>query len=175
MCGPAAMPTWHRPQAGSPQPGRGDMTGGARRRRRRCAFRLDIIIDVGDMSGSQTPPDDEEGEEVVRQYAASTKHPREHFCNLVGNYARRASMNLSNGGWTRSVRIPNRRRSGSPTDIPSESPRRRACRSGPRSDCPTAGPADSRSAKGAERHTIRASRSTSAEGRRSLFPVRYRP
>ena len=42
-------------------------------------FEWDIMIDVGDMSGSQTPPDDEEGEEVARQYAASTKHPREHI------------------------------------------------------------------------------------------------
>ena len=49
-------------------------------------FDWDIMIDVGDMSGSQTPPDDEEGEEVVRQYSASTKHPREHFYNLVGNH-----------------------------------------------------------------------------------------
>ena len=40
-------------------------------------FEWDIMLDIGDLSGSQTPPDDEEGEEVVRQYSASTKHPRE--------------------------------------------------------------------------------------------------
>ena len=31
-------------------------------------------------------PDDEEGEEVVRQYRVSTKHPRSHFYNIVGNH-----------------------------------------------------------------------------------------
>ena len=49
-------------------------------------FEWDIMLDIGDLSGSQTPPDDEEGEEVVRQYSASTKHPREDFYNIVGNH-----------------------------------------------------------------------------------------
>lgn len=49
-------------------------------------FEWDIMLDVGDLSGSQTPPDDEEGEEVVAQYSVSTKHPREHFYNIVGNH-----------------------------------------------------------------------------------------
>ena len=44
------------------------------------------MLDIGDLSGSQTPPDDEEGEEVVRQYSASTIHPREDFYNIVGNH-----------------------------------------------------------------------------------------
>ncbi len=50
------------------------------------SFEWNIMLDVGDLSGSQTPPDDEEGREVVRQYGASTKHPREDFYNLVGNH-----------------------------------------------------------------------------------------
>jgi hypothetical protein len=50
------------------------------------AFDWDIALHLGDLSGSQTPPDDEEGREVVRQFAASTKHPREHFYNLIGNH-----------------------------------------------------------------------------------------
>ena len=49
-------------------------------------FEWDIMLDIGDLSGSQTPPDDEEGEEVVRQYGASTLHPREDFYNIVGNH-----------------------------------------------------------------------------------------
>ena len=49
-------------------------------------FDWDIMIDVGDLSGSQTPPDDPEGQEVVRQYAASPRHPREHFYNVAGNH-----------------------------------------------------------------------------------------
>ena len=49
-------------------------------------FEWDIMLDIGDLSGSQTPPDEEEGEEVVRQYSASTIHPREDFYNIVGNH-----------------------------------------------------------------------------------------
>ncbi len=49
-------------------------------------FDWDIMLNAGDFSGSQTPPDDKEGAEVVRQYAASTKHSREHFYDLVGNH-----------------------------------------------------------------------------------------
>ena len=49
-------------------------------------FEWDIMLDIGDLSGSQAPPDDEEGQEVVRQYSASTKHPREDFYNIVGNH-----------------------------------------------------------------------------------------
>ncbi len=49
-------------------------------------FEWDIMFDIGDLSGSQTPPEDEEGEEVVAQYSVSTKHPREHFYNIVGNH-----------------------------------------------------------------------------------------
>lgn len=49
-------------------------------------FEWDIALHLGDLSGSQTPPDDEEGEEVVRQFAASTQHPREHFYNIIGNH-----------------------------------------------------------------------------------------
>ena len=50
------------------------------------AFEWDIALHLGDFSGSQTPPGDEEGREVVRQFGASRKHPREHFYSLVGNH-----------------------------------------------------------------------------------------
>ncbi|MEX0762066.1 MAG: metallophosphoesterase [Dehalococcoidia bacterium] len=49
-------------------------------------FDWDIAVNLGDFSGSQTPPDDDEGQEVVRQYAVSTKHPRGHFYDVVGNH-----------------------------------------------------------------------------------------
>ena len=49
-------------------------------------FEWDIMLDIGDLSGSQTPPRDDEGEEVVAQYGVSTAHPREHFYNVVGNH-----------------------------------------------------------------------------------------
>ena len=50
------------------------------------AFAWDIALNLGDLSGSQTPPDDEEGREVVRQLGASTLHPREHFYHIIGNH-----------------------------------------------------------------------------------------
>src|SRR5688500_6349357 len=50
------------------------------------AFDWDIALNVGDFSGSQAPPEDDEGREVVRQYAAATKHRREDFYDLVGNH-----------------------------------------------------------------------------------------
>ena len=49
-------------------------------------FDWDIALNVGDFSGNQGPPTDEEGREVVRQYAAATKHRREDFYDLAGNH-----------------------------------------------------------------------------------------
>ena len=49
-------------------------------------FDWDIAIHVGDLSGNQSAPDDDEGCEVVRQFAAAKKHRREHFYNLAGNH-----------------------------------------------------------------------------------------
>lgn len=50
------------------------------------AFDWDIALNVGDFSGTQEPPDDAEGEEVVRQYAVATRHRREDFYDLAGNH-----------------------------------------------------------------------------------------
>src|SRR5688500_18447424 len=50
------------------------------------AFDWDIALNVGDFSGSQGPPEDDEGREVVRQYAAATRHRREDFYDLAGNH-----------------------------------------------------------------------------------------
>ncbi len=49
-------------------------------------FDWDIAIHCGDLSGNQGPPQDDEGREVVRQFAAAKKHRREDFYNLVGNH-----------------------------------------------------------------------------------------
>ena len=51
-------------------------------------FAWDIAVDVGDMSGGQSVPEDEEGREVVRQFAALEKHPREAVYNVCGNHDR---------------------------------------------------------------------------------------
>ena len=50
------------------------------------AFDWDIALNLGDFSGGQTTPQDDEGLEVVRQYAAATKHTREQFYDLAGNH-----------------------------------------------------------------------------------------
>jgi len=49
-------------------------------------FAWDLALHLGDFSGSQKPPKDEEGADVVRQFAALTRHRREHFYCLVGNH-----------------------------------------------------------------------------------------
>ena len=49
-------------------------------------FAWDICLHLGDLSGSQIPPGDEEGAEVVRQFRAARRHRREDFYNIVGNH-----------------------------------------------------------------------------------------
>lgn len=51
----------------------------------------DIGINIGDLSGSMGLPDDEEGREVVRQYGALKKHPREAVYDVCGNHDRNAT------------------------------------------------------------------------------------
>ncbi|MHC4874758.1 MAG: hypothetical protein ACYTFY_23160 [Planctomycetota bacterium] len=52
------------------------------------AFDWDLAIDVGDMSGGQSVPENEEGEEIVRQFGALKKHKREDIYNISGNHDR---------------------------------------------------------------------------------------
>ena len=49
-------------------------------------FRWDVALHLGDLSGTQWAPDDDEGREVVRQFGAARQHSREHFYNLAGNH-----------------------------------------------------------------------------------------
>jgi hypothetical protein len=49
-------------------------------------FDWDIAVHLGDFSGNQGPPKDDEGREVVRQFGALRKHVREQFYCLVGNH-----------------------------------------------------------------------------------------
>jgi hypothetical protein len=58
---------------------RGGAQGGPR-------FDWDIAIHAGDFSGNQGSPRDDEGREVVRQFAALKKHRREQFYCLAGNH-----------------------------------------------------------------------------------------
>lgn len=50
------------------------------------SFDWDIMLHLGDLKGNQGTPDDEDAQEVLRQFAASQKHPREDFYNLLGNH-----------------------------------------------------------------------------------------
>ncbi len=49
-------------------------------------FDWDIAINVGDFSGDQEPPKDDEGRELVRQFGALKKHRREDFYDIAGNH-----------------------------------------------------------------------------------------
>jgi len=49
-------------------------------------FDWDIALNLGDFSGTQTPPGDAEGREIVRQYGALKQHRREQVYDLVGNH-----------------------------------------------------------------------------------------
>ena len=51
-------------------------------------FEWDIAIDVGDMSGGQSVPEDAEGQEIVRQFNELEKHPREAVYSVCGNHDR---------------------------------------------------------------------------------------
>lgn len=56
--------------------------------RSQWAFEWDVALDVGDMSGGQSVPEDQEGEEVVRQFGVLRKHPREAIYSVCGNHDR---------------------------------------------------------------------------------------
>lgn len=49
-------------------------------------FKWDIMVDAGDLSAHQTPPGDRDGQELIRQYRAMTKHRREQVYNVPGNH-----------------------------------------------------------------------------------------
>ncbi len=50
------------------------------------AFEWDVGLHLGDFSGDQTSPQDDEGREVVRQFGALRTHRREDVYTLVGNH-----------------------------------------------------------------------------------------
>lgn len=52
------------------------------------SFAWDIAVDIGDMSGGQVVPEDEEGEEVVRQLGALETHGRQDIYHICGNHDR---------------------------------------------------------------------------------------
>ncbi len=82
-------------------------------------FDWDIAINVGDFSGNQGPPEDDEGREVVRQFGALTKHRREDFYDIAGNHDASGQGEPTMGGFAsgsiRSARTRQHLRRGSET------------------------------------------------------------
>ncbi len=63
-------------------------------------FAWDIAIDVGDMSGGQTVPEDREGQEIVNQFSVLKKHSREAIYSVCGNHDR-SGLDQAEGLWWR--------------------------------------------------------------------------
>src|SRR4051812_32390052 len=53
-----------------------------------AGFDWDIALDLGDMSGGQATPKDDEGQEIVRQFGVLRRHRREQIYDLSGNHDR---------------------------------------------------------------------------------------
>ncbi len=53
-----------------------------------AGFDWDIALDLGDMSGAQGTPKDDEGREIVRQFSTLTRHRREQIYDISGNHDR---------------------------------------------------------------------------------------
>jgi len=62
-------------------------------------FDWDIAVDIGDMSGGQNTPQDDEGREVVRQLGALTTHRREDIYHVCGNHDRSGLDEPPNQWW----------------------------------------------------------------------------
>ena len=63
-------------------------------------FDWDIALNLGDHSGNQGEPDDEEGADVVEQYAVLKNHAREQVYDIAGNHDR-SDVGQPEGWWTR--------------------------------------------------------------------------
>ncbi len=66
-------------------------------------FAWDFAIDVGDMSGAHGVPQDEEGEELIRQFQSLTHHKREDIYNVCGNHDRSGLDELDAWWWQKWV------------------------------------------------------------------------
>ena len=62
------------------------------------SFEWDIAIDVGDVSGAHDVPQDDEGEELVRQFQVLKHHKREDIYNVCGNHDR-SGLNEPDAWW----------------------------------------------------------------------------
>ena len=67
------------------------------------SFAWDFALDLGDQSGGQAVPADDEGEEVVRQFRALRKHRREAIYSVAGNHDRSGLDEPPNRWWRKWV------------------------------------------------------------------------
>ncbi len=51
-------------------------------------FEWDVALNLGDVSGAQGTPQDDEGKEIVKQFAALKRHGREDIYDVSGNHDR---------------------------------------------------------------------------------------
>ena len=68
--------------------GRDSLATALRQSESAAGFDWDIALDLGDMSGGQATPKDDEGQEIVRQFGALRRHRREQIYDLSGNHDR---------------------------------------------------------------------------------------
>ena len=68
--------------------GRESLATALRQSEGESGFDWDIALDLGDVSGAQGTPKDEEGQEIVRQFSVLTRHRREQVYDLSGNHDR---------------------------------------------------------------------------------------
>jgi len=69
-------------------------------------FDWDVAVNLGDLSGNQGSPDDEEGQEVVRQYGALKKHRREQDPMTWSEITMHPGHQSRSNGGSRSGSIP---------------------------------------------------------------------
>jgi hypothetical protein len=62
--------------------GRESLATALRQSESASGFDWDVALDLGDMSGMQGTPKDEEGQEIVRQFKVLTRHRREQVYDL---------------------------------------------------------------------------------------------
>jgi hypothetical protein len=68
--------------------GRESLATALRQSEAASGFEWDVALDLGDMSGMQGTPKDDEGQEIVRQFSVLTRHRREQIYDLSGNHDR---------------------------------------------------------------------------------------
>jgi hypothetical protein len=68
--------------------GRESLATALRQSESASGFEWDVALDLGDMSGMQGTPKDDEGQEIVRQFRVLTRHRREQIYDLSGNHDR---------------------------------------------------------------------------------------